>query len=485
MKKTYATSVDDHVGAFLATCRTIAGEGLNITRVSYNKAIDEHAIFIEVEGTPEEHATLEAKLAGDGFLSRAADRNAAVVMLEFRIPDVPGAVVRVLEVVSRYDINIVYMSSHQQPVPEDGLSYQDYRMGLLAPSDQALTRFMDEVSGICEVRRVDAGAEGIFDNTVFYDTFASTLASYMDIGQAQLDELKINVNLAMQTLAEQHLSPYRTFETIDQFAELLSRYRGKRFAPRITTHRITDDTEVTVIEPPAGSNTAIIRSGGDYLFVDTGYACYRDEMLRLYRRLVPGWDTISKHAFATHADVDHCGLLNLFDDVTMSPTTAESLRMEAEEDTSLREENPLHRPYIRICKILTGYTPTQQDKIRILPAERVQDGSRPLVHTGTFAFGELDFDVYEGAGGHLRGESVLIDYEHHVVFTGDIYVNLHDMTPEQAEYNRAAPVLMTSVDTDRVLAAQERQALFAHLGRGTWFVFPAHGAMKTYVVAEQ
>lgn len=484
MKKTYATSVDDHVGAFLAACRTIAGEGLNITRVSYNKAIDEHAIFIEVEGTPEEHTALEAKLASGGFLNRAADKSAAVVMLEFKIPDVPGAVVRVLEVVSRFDINIVYMSSRQQAVPEDGLAYQDYRMGLLAPSDQALTRFMDEVSGICEVRRVDAGAEGIFDNTVFYDTFASTLASYMDIGETQQDELKINVNLAMQTLAERHLSPYRTFETIDQFAELLSRYRGKRFAPRITTHRVADDTEITVIEPPAGSNTAIISSGGECLFVDTGYACYKDEMVRIFRRVVPEWDTMPKHAFATHADVDHCGLLNLFDDVAMSPLTAESLRLEAEEDTSFREENPLHRPYIRICKILTGYTPTKQDKICVLPTERAQDGTRPLVHTGTYRFGELDFDVYEGAGGHLRGESVLIDYEHHVVFTGDIYVNLHDMTPEQAEYNRAAPVLMTSVDTDRVLAAQERQALFAHLGRGTWRVFPAHGAMKEYVVGQ-
>ena len=92
MKKTYATSVDDHVGAFLAACRTIAGEGLNITRVSCNKAIDEHAIFIEVEGTPEEHTALEAKLASGGFLNRAADKSAAVVMLEFKIPDVPGAV---------------------------------------------------------------------------------------------------------------------------------------------------------------------------------------------------------------------------------------------------------------------------------------------------------------------------------------------------------------------------------------------------------
>ena len=51
MKKTYVTTMPDQAGAFLRASRVIAGLGLNITRVSYNKAIDTHTLFIEVEGT--------------------------------------------------------------------------------------------------------------------------------------------------------------------------------------------------------------------------------------------------------------------------------------------------------------------------------------------------------------------------------------------------------------------------------------------------
>ena len=50
MKKTYVTTVPDHVGAFLRASRLIAGLGINITRVSYDKAIDLHTLFIELEG---------------------------------------------------------------------------------------------------------------------------------------------------------------------------------------------------------------------------------------------------------------------------------------------------------------------------------------------------------------------------------------------------------------------------------------------------
>ena len=91
-------------------------------------------------------------------------------------------------------------------------------------------------------------------------------------------------------------------------------------------------------------------------------------------------------------------------------------------------------------------------------------------------------DVYQGGGGHLRGESVLIDYENRIVFSGDVYVNLKEMTPQQAQYNRYAPILMTSVDTDPKLCAQERRALFSLLGEGEWQIFGGHGAKKTYTV---
>ena len=52
------------------------------------------------------------------------------------------------------------------------------------------------------------------------------------------------------------------------------------------------------------------------------------------------------------------------------------------------------------------------------------------------------------------------------------------MTAEQAAYNRYAPILMTSVDTDPDLCAAERKAFFSLLMPGQWRIFGAHGACK-------
>ena len=82
----------------------------------------------------------------------------------------------------------------------------------------------------------------------------------------------------------------------------------------------------------------------------------------------------------------------------------------------------------------------------------------------------------------MLGETVLIDREHKIAFTGDIYVNLHGMTPEQTEYNRYAPILMTTVDTDPKLCAAERKALMEILGEGDWQIFVGHGYKKDLTI---
>ena len=69
-----------------------------------------------------------------------------------------------------------------------------------------------------------------------------------------------------------------------------------------------------------------------------------------------------------------------------------------------------------------------------------------------------------------------------MAFTGDIYVNIHGMTREQSTYNQYAPVLMTSVDTDPELCAQERRSIMQRLGVGQWQIFGAHGMKKDYQV---
>ncbi len=241
------------------------------------------------------------------------------------------------------------------------------------------------------------------------------------------------------------------------------------------------DTEILLIEPPCGSNTIAIRSRGKLLFVDGGYACYKDELQAILRSHIPDYDEVPKRLLLTHADLDHCGLLADFDEIITSHKSADCLRREFEGRDGYREENPLHRPYIHICKILTSYVPTDPAKLTV-PWRNQEDLTAPLTQIGFFDFEELHFEVYEGQGGHIPGGIVLIDYDHNIAFTGDIYINIHGLTPQQAAYNRFAPILMTSVDTDPALCARERTAVLRRLGVGEWKIFGSHGARKDYHV---
>ena len=472
MKKTYATSMPNHIGAFLKASKCLAALGVNITRVSYDKAVDSHMLFLDVEGTKEQIQNADAELEKIGYLRNSAD-NCGVVLLEFVLKDEPGSVTSVLELIHSFNFNISYISSQ-----ENGTDYQNFKMGLHVEQPQAIAAFLEQVQQLCKVRVIDYNSsERTYDNSIFYSAFVRGLSQMLNLSDQQKQGLLISSNLAMQTLDEQGLSPYRTFDSISKFAELLAKSKGEQFAPRISTYTITENTGIILIEPACGSNTAIVKSFGKILCVDSGYACYKEEMLQVLRRIIPEFDTIEKSLLLTHADVDHCGLMNEFDEVIVSGHSANSLQNEYNGENGFREQNPLHKPYINICKILTAYAAVDPKKLRT-PWRNVEDLREPLIQIGFFDFGDLHFEVYEGKGGHLPGEIVLIDYEHNIAFTGDVYINTHGLTAAQAEYNQYAPILMTSVDTDPNLCAEERKAILRRLGVGNWKIFGAHGAPK-------
>ena len=474
MKKTYVTTMPDHVGAFLKASECFSSLGINITRVSYNKAVDSHTLFIDAEGERGQLEKADSELAKIGYLQ--SDKNEqGVVLLEFMLRDVPGSVTEPLRLIHRHRLNISYISSQ-----ENGSAYQAFKMGLFVESEGKLKDFLREAQEICPVRVLEYNrSERVFDNSIFYQSFVSGLMKLSGLPEESRDALLVNSNLIMQLLDEKGLPPFKTFESISKFAELLSKWRGDAFSPRVTEHRITDDTRVVLVEPPCGSNTAILESRGEVLFIDSGYALYREEMVRLFRRLLPDYDKLTKRILVTHADVDHCGLLPIFDEIVATRLTKECLELESRGENGFRERNPLHRPYVSICKALTFYRPPDPGRITA-PWDVPEGQTAPLAQAGFFDFGEMHFEVYQGQGGHLPGETVLIDYSHHVAFTGDIYVNVHGMTREQAEYNKYAPVLMTSVDTDPERCAAERAAILQRLGAGAWKLFGSHGAMKEY-----
>ncbi len=473
MKKTYVTKMPNHIGAFLKASKCFSELGINITRVSYNKAVDSHTLFIEVDGEEAQFEKANEKLKEIGYLSNG-DANTKIVLLEFCLEDKPGSVTNVLELISRFNFNISYISSQ-----ENGSDYQYFKMGLYVNESSNLTEFLVQAEKLCKVRVINYNkTEKVFDNSIFYNSYVDGLVKTMGLSDKKKEDLLVNVNLAMQTLDEKGLSPYKTFDSISKFAELLAESKGDNFNPRITVHNITENTKITLIEPDCGSNTAIIESDGERVFVDSGYACYKKEMLELIKKIVPDFKAQKERLIITHADVDHCGLLNEFDEVIVSQRSFESLSAEADNKVGFRERNYLHLPYVNICKTLTDYETA--DKSKLCPLWNKSSLTAPIEQIGFYSVGELNFEVYEGKGGHLSGEILLIDFERKVAFTGDVFINLTDLTKKQAEYNQYAPILMTSVDTDAKLCSKERYAFLQRLGVGTWSIFGGHGGKKEY-----
>ena len=478
MKKTYVTSLPDHIGAFLKASKCLAALGVNITRVSYDKSVDSHMLFLDAEGTESQLRAADEALEKIGYLQNKTS-DSSIVLLEFALDHVPGGATAILELVDRFHFNISYINTQ-----DSGADRQNFKVGLHVEDPGRISEFIEEAEKLCKVRIIDYNSSGrAYDNSIFYSAFVRGLSQMLGLSEEQKQGLLVNSNLAMQTLDELGQSPYRTFDSISRFAELLAKCRGEDFRPRISTHTITDQTELLLIEPACGSNTAVIKNGGKLLFIDSGFPLYREETLKLLRELIPDFDIMPKTMLLTHADVDHCGLMDLFEEVIVSCASARCLTMEYQKEGGFREKNPLHKPYVRILNILTDYTPSDPSRLKTPWPERT-DLQAPLTQIGLFEFGDLNFEVYEGKGGHIPGEIILIDYDHDIAFTGDVYLNIRGFTAEQAEYNQYAPILMTSVDTDPKLCAQERRAILQRLGVGNWRIFGAHGAPKEYCIKE-
>ncbi len=463
--------MSDDASAFFKASECFAKLGVNITRVSYNKAVDTNTLFIDVEGKQDKLEKADEILSKNGYFQKN-NKTAEVFLIEFLLENRPGSAKEIARLIYNYNFNISYISYQAADKKT-----QAFKVGVLTEDKSVFLNFIKKAKQICPVNIIDYNhAEKIFDNSIFYNSFTDSLIKAGQINPEAKQEILINSNLAMQILDEQGRLPYKTFDNISKFASMLANSRKDAFKPRITHHAAGEKSEIILIEPPCGSNTAIIKSEDKYLFIDCGYTYYKEEMTKIYNELVQGFEQIKKQIVLTHADVDHCGLAYMFDEIFVSYKTGECLKNEYEGKNGFRERNRYHKPYVKICKALTEYKPPNPEKLQFLWEDKQENAL--MWQIGFFNFGEFCFEVYECSGGHLQGETVLIDYKNRISFTGDIYINLKDMTPEQKKYNQYAPKLMNSVDTDSALCRDERKAIFQRFGEGRWQVFGSHGMKK-------
>ena len=466
MRKTYVTRMPDKAGAFLLASRIIAACGGNIARVNYNRAVDTHTLFIEVSATAAQHAEIARQLSACGYLTKLEDGK-RILMIVLTLSDHPGAVTPVLEVLSRHRVNISYISSQ-----ENGTDVQHFKMGLLIENTGEIKRLIDEISRICEISILNYEVtDRLLDGTVFYITFANEMREILSLSQAQTNAVLIQANRLMQLLDEQDKPALKTFDYIRRFAQFVVEHRGAAFNAQVSTVRLADGLMLTAVEPPCGSNTYVLEYHGELLCVDCGFACYREEMLRLLEGLFPRFSLRGKEVWLTHADVDHAGLLPLFDRACMSRDCYENFALEQRGKANFREQNPLHAPYCALSKVISSYAPPELARCEAVGEKR---DDAPLSCIGSRSFGPWKFDFYQGSGGHVRGETVIVCEKLQLLFSGDIYVNIKGYSPDQQAFNRLAPFLMTGVDSDPA-KARECRALLTERYAG-YLCCPGHGS---------
>lgn len=471
MRTTFLTRMPDKAGAFLKASKIIASAGGNIVRVSYNKAVDSRLLSIDVKCDEHAKEVITEELKKIGYLLQEYD--AGVVMLtEFKLRDVPGSVTPILEIINEYNFNISYISS-----TENGTPYQFFRMGLFVERASDVKSFLDRVSALCEVRIIEYDStEKALDNTVFYLSFANGIAEKLHLDDEARYTLISESNKIMQMLEDKGEQPHKTFEYIAAFADRIARHGGEGYRPE-TELKERNGTKIYCIQPPCGSNTFLVVKGEEVLIVDGGYTRLKGELLSVCEKLVSGFsDKKITHAI-THPDIDHVGLCGIYK-TFMSASSAENFFLERSGEPDYRESNRFNAPYCRIGKVLSGYVMPPEENVVAVGSYR--RGSEPLSYIGEFDFASLKVKMYEGTGGHVRGETVYVIEDLKIVFSGDIYINAEGLSADQREFNSLAPYLMSGVNVDSREAAVSRNALKEKYCRDGWIVCCGHGSFAEF-----
>lgn len=497
MHASFATHVRDRSGSFYHLYQLAHACDLNVARISYNQHVDRHTIVIQVVGDAADIAAFKEHLIAESLLFVPTDDQHTVV-IDCLLPDTPGALGPILALLERSALNITYMSGRSDNLTEEECSYfaaheglddihDDYfpslqrvRLGIHLNSDttaeSTYEQFLVEVARIACVREVtDERFLLSTDVSSFYAHFVREIARLLPLSFDERMGLLVASNELADRLALSDTDLYQTFDYIRQFAAGLARFAGEAYHCRVTSFELTGEHTLVVIEPPVGSNIACLTTPDGCIIVDGGFSRYARETIQVLQHEIAQFDVSRAIQLLTHSDVDHVGLIPFVSTTYVSHACAENFERERAGVGNWREHNPAHTSYVEISKILAQYSTPSPDKITSIDTE-YSPRNAWFDYVGQVTHAGCVFETYVGRGGHVRGETVFVERELHVVFSGDILINPHDQIPEQHEFNMLAPYLMTSVDTDPASARAERAALLELLGPGRWLVIGGHGA---------
>ena len=468
--RVFTTRTPDKPGAFMLACKVIMENNGNIVRVSYNKGIN---LFIEVSATEEQLNAIDRQLVDISYVDDAPPEPTVLVMT-VRITDVPGALYPVLEIIDRYNVNISYLNSSA-----DMKGYQDFNIGMVVENPGISKKILDEVAELYALDVQDYNGNDVeLDNTVFYIRLANGIQKLFRFDDGKVMQFITEASKVSEKLTAKKEDPSKALENVKNIANYIAFNRDLNFRAKIEQMDVTDDTTLHIIEPPCGSNMYILRNMDDLLFIDTGLGIYTDELLLELRELFPAFYSMNKTFLVTHADPDHCGLLSVFDDIRVIATEKTAERLYRRDDSYDGLRSPESLAYDSLARIITDYIPPEEKYLETIGDRKDHED---LLKIKDLRFGDITLEIYEGNGGHMPGETIILCREPKLLFTGDIYVNSKHLTPEMEDFNRIMPFLQTHVDADPDKLSEERVELgrmMDEIGRKGMIVCAGHGAVQ-------
>ena len=475
VKRTFTTRTPDKPGAFMLACKVIMENNGNITRVSFNKG--SYNLFIEVEGTRAQLDSIDRGLSEISYVDYVP-KEPTVLVMEVKINDTPGSLFPVLKVINNYDVNISYLNSRAE-----NQNYQNFNIGMEVSNPEVSKRILDDVAEIYPLNVVSYnGNYEDLDITVEYIRLANIIQKLFSLDDGKVvDFIKESKGIS-EILRKNGKDPKEVFDNVLQLANFIAYHRDLNFKPRMNQYEITDETTLVVIEPPCGSNTYVLRNDDSLLIIDTGMGIFSDEMITELREMFPAFFSMEKTILVTHADTDHCGLLSVIENARILATkkTADKLGNIVGPLKETKDMNAFSYCYGRLSKIITDYTAPDQSIIDIIGKD-VPETHDDLRLVDTIRFGDLNLEVYEGPGGHIDGETIVFCRKPKLLFTGDIYANLKDLTPEREEFNDIAPFFLTNVDANPEKLKDVRSQIgkiMDEIGRNGMIVCGGHGNIK-------
>lgn len=453
--KSFVTRMPDKAGAFMRASEIIAKHGGNISRASYNRAVDPYTLFIDVLAGEDKISEIEKELLEIGYLIDKIIET-RVIEVSIRIPDKTGALLPVLDILGRRNINISYLNSSS-----NGSEFQDFKMGLLIEDTAIIKTLLDEISEIYQIDIIQCDSEEEnLDNTVFYLKLANEMQRLFGLDTEKTMSFVAESNRILQALQSEGEDAGKVFRYIRRFAHFVSANRGENFKLNIVKTELYDGAVLWLFQPPCGSNSYILEAGGELVLLDTGFAIYAGEMFKAFLNVWPDFIERKKKVYITHADVDHCGLLAKLENcsIMLNRKSAESLSRQLTGGRDFREGTELGLGYSRISQIISGYMPPDPTALTIFD-KQTPDEHEELLCIEKMQVGKLDFDILESSGGHLNGEMVFVCKNPGIIFTGDLLINIEGFSPEVAEFNSFAPYLMKTVNVDSKRASEMRKEI--------------------------